>query len=208
LFAGRPSRPTTLALVDPILRFSLPAAEFHAMIDGMEMDAAGRMHAPPLQDLVRYCRCVAGAVGLLSLRVFGAEGEDARRGALALGEALQLTNILRDLSEDAARGRLYLPRELLEQHRMLATSPAQALHDPGLPRVCEALAARASTRFADAERYFGRGDRRALRPALVMMHVYRRTLDRLSARGWRQLEEPVRLARPERLWLALRYGLL
>jgi presqualene diphosphate synthase len=208
LFVGRPSRPTTLALVDPILRFSLPAAEFHAMIDGMEMDAAGRMHAPPLQDLVRYCRCVAGAVGLLSIRVFGAEGEDARRGALALGEALQLTNILRDLSEDATRGRLYLPREVLEQHRILATSPAQALHDPGLPRVCDALAARASTRFADAERYFGRGDRRALRPALVMMHVYRRTLDRLSARGWRQLEEPVHLARPERLWLALRYGLL
>jgi presqualene diphosphate synthase len=208
VFIGRPSRPTTLALTGPIARFDLPSGEFHAMIDGMEMDAAGMMHAPPMPDLVRYCRCVAGAVGLLSIRVFGASGEDARRGALALGEALQLTNILRDLAEDATRGRLYLPRELLEQQRIPGTDPTQALRDPGLPKVCEALAARARTRFAEAERHFGRADRHALRPALVMMHVYRRTLDRLSARGWRQLEDPVRLARPERLWLALRYGLL
>ncbi|HEX6113052.1 MAG TPA: presqualene diphosphate synthase HpnD [Geminicoccaceae bacterium] len=208
LFAGTPSRPTALALLDPIARFDLPAAEFHAMIDGMEMDAAGTMRAPPLRDLMRYCRCVAGAVGLLSIRVFEADGEHARRGALALAEALQLTNILRDLCEDAARGRLYLPRELLQQHRIAHTDPASALRDPGLPEVCDALAQRAKACFADAERHFKRGDRRQLRPALIMMHVYRRTLDRLIARGWRQLDDPVRLARPERLWLALRYGLL
>ena len=208
LFEGRPSRPTTLALLDPVARFDLPASEFHAMIDGMEMDANDSMRAPPMSELIRYCRCVAGAVGLLSIRVFGAHGEDVRRGALALGEALQLTNILRDLSEDATRGRLYLPRELLQQHRITATDAIEALRDPGLPKVCDAVAARARTRFADAERHFGQGDRRALRPALVMMHVYRRTLDRLIGRGWRQLEHPVRLPRPERLWLALRYGLL
>jgi squalene synthase HpnD/squalene synthase HpnC len=208
LFMGRPSRPTTLALLDPIARFDLPPGEFHAMIDGMEMDATGAMRAPPLRDLVRYCRCVAGAVGLLSIRVFGAHGEHARRGALALGEALQLTNILRDLSEDAARGRLYLPRELLQQHRVAHMDPVRALQDPGLAEVCDALAARARARFADAERDFARGDRRTLRPALIMMQIYRRTLDRLIARGWDQLDEPVRLARPERLWLAVRYGLL
>jgi phytoene synthase len=178
------------------------------MIDGMEMDAGGTMHAPPMAELVRYCRRVAGAVGLLSIRVFGGDNEEVRRGALALGEALQLTNILRDLSEDAARGRLYLPRELLERHRVVATDPLRALRDPSLPDVCDALAARAGERFAAAERHFAHGDRRTLRPALVMMHVYRRTLDRLIARGWRQLEQPVRLATPERLWLALRYGLL
>jgi squalene synthase HpnD/squalene synthase HpnC len=208
LYAGVPGRPTALALLDPVARFELPAAEFHAMIDGMEMDAAGTMRAPPLRDLIRYCRCVAGAVGLLSIRVFGADGEQVRRGALALGEALQLTNILRDLSEDAARGRLYLPRELLQQHRVGYADPAAALRDPGLAAVCDALALRAQARFADAERHFERGDRRQLRPALIMMQVYRRTLDRLIARGWRQLDDPVRLAKPERLWLALRYGLL
>jgi phytoene synthase len=208
-FAGRrPSRPTVLALTRPVARFDLPAGEFHAMIDGMEMDAAETMRAPPLAELIRYCRCVAGAVGLLSVRVFGSDGEEVRGGALALGEALQLTNILRDLSEDAARGRLYLPRELLEQHRVATTDPMRALGDPGLAGVCDALAARAQACFADAERHFSHGDRRALRPAVVMMHVYRRTLDRLIARGWRRLEDPVRLAKPERLWLALRYGLL
>ena len=208
LFAGTPSRPTAFALLDPIARFDLPAAEFHAMIDGMEMDAAGTMRAPPLRDLMRYCRCVAGAVGLLSIRVFGADGEHARCGAIALGEALQLTNILRDLSEDAARGRLYLPRELLQQHRVAYADPAGALHDPNLANVCNALALQARARFANAERHFKRADRRQLRPALIMMHVYRRTLDRLIARGWRRLDDPVRLAKPERLWLALRYGLL
>jgi phytoene synthase len=208
LFAGRPRRPTTLALMEPIARFDLPAGEFHAMIDGMEMDAVGPMRAPPIADLVRYCRCVAGAVGLLSIRVFGAEGDRTREGALALGEALQLTNILRDLSEDAARGRLYLPCELLAQHGVAGADPPSVLRDPHLPEVCDALAARAQERFAAAEADFDRRDRRALRPALVMMHLYRRTLDRLIARGWRQLEDPVRLAKPERLWLALRYGLL
>jgi presqualene diphosphate synthase len=208
LFAGRPGRPTTLALLDPVARFELPAGEFHAMIDGMEMDASERMRAPPMSELIRYCRCVAGAVGLLSIRVFGAHGEEVRRGALALGEALQLTNILRDLTEDATRGRLYLPRELLQQYRIGGADPISALRDPGLAKVCDALAARARTRFADAERHFGHGDRRPLRPALVMMHVYLRTLERLVARGWRQLEHPVRLPPPERLWLALRYGLL
>jgi len=208
LFAGRPRRPTMLALAAPVARFGLPAREFHAMIDGMEMDAAGTMCAPPMADLVRYCRCVAGAVGLLSIRVFGADGERAREGALALGEALQLTNILRDLSEDAARGRLYLPRELLEQHRIAVAEPLRVLRDPRLPKVCDALAALARERFVAAERRFEPRHRRALRPALVMMHLYRRTLDRLLARGWRHLEDPVRLAKPERLWLALRYGLL
>jgi phytoene synthase len=157
---------------------------------------------------MRYCRCVAGAVGLLSIRVFGNDGEQVRGGALALGEALQLTNILRDLSEDAARGRLYLPRELLAQRRISATEPIRALRAPGLPGVCDVLAARAQARFADAERHFAHGDRRALRPAMVMMHVYRRTLDRLIERGWHQLETPVRLAKRERLWVAVRYGLL
>jgi squalene synthase HpnD len=208
LFAGRASWPTTLALVEPIERFDLPRAEFDAMIDGMEMDAAERMQAPPLSELERYCRCVAGAVGLLSVRVFGARGDGAARGALALGEALQLTNILRDLAEDAARGRLYLPRELLEQEGIADRDPKRVLDHPALPAVCAALAERARRRFEEADRRFTGGNRRPMRPALVMMQVYRRTLERLIARGWQRLDQPVRLAKPERLWLALRYGLL
>jgi phytoene/squalene synthetase len=174
----------------------------------MEMDAGERMRAPPLADLERYCRCVAGAVGLLSVRVFGAFGPEPDRGALALGEALQLTNILRDLVEDAARGRLYLPRELLDRQGIAGRDPGRVLDHPALPAVCARLAERARARFEEADRRFAGSDRRRMRPALVMMQVYRRTLERLVARGWQRLDQPVRLAKPERLWLALRYGLI
>jgi presqualene diphosphate synthase len=208
LFAGRPGRPTTCALALPVARYDLPRAEFEAMIDGMEMDAAERMHGPSFEELERYCRCVAGAVGLLSIRVFGPHRVSLDEGALALGEALQLTNILRDLTEDAARGRLYLPQELLERQGIGARDPVRVLLHPALPEVCGALAGRARQRFAEAERLLARGERRQLRPALVMMQVYRRTLERLVARGWQRLDQPVRLAPPERLWLALRHGLL
>ena len=208
LFAGHPSWPTTLALVEPVRRFDLPKAEFDAMIDGMQMDAGERMRAPDLAELERYCRCVAGAVGLLSVRVFGALGRDPERGALALGEALQLTNILRDLVEDAERGRLYLPRELLDRQAIAERDPTRVLDHPALPAVCAELAERARQRFDEADRRFAGSDRRRMRPALVMMQVYWRTLERLVARGWQRLDQPVRLAKPERLWLALRYGLL
>ncbi len=207
LFAGRPSWTTTVALAAPIERFALPKTEFDAMIDGMEMDAAERMRAPSMAELEHYCRCVAGAVGRLSVRVFGAFGPDIDRGALALGEAFQLTNILRDLSEDAARGRLYLPRELLERHGITSDEPSVVLADPALPGVCGALAQLAAQRFLESERLFTGTARRQLRPALLMKQIYRRTLARLLERGWQRLDEPVRIPKAERLWLALRYGL-
>jgi presqualene diphosphate synthase len=208
LYAGRPHHQTTRALLEPIERFRLPRAEFEAMIEGMEMDAEERMRAPALADLERYCRCVAGAVGMLSVRVFGARGPGTDAGAVTLGEALQLTNILRDLKEDAARGRLYLPRELLAAEGIEGSDPARVLAHPALPRVCDALAARARDDFGRAERWLAGARRSTVRPALVMMHVYRRTLDRVLARGWRDLGRPVRVSPALRLWLAIRHGVL
>jgi len=207
LYAGRPSRPTSLALAAPIERFDLPRAELDAMIDGMEMDAEA-MRAPPMATLERYCRCVAGAVGVLSVRVFGAQASDRAAGAVALGDALQLTNILRDLAEDASFGRLYLPRELLDRHGIGGDDPARVLRDPGLPAVCRELAARAAERFDAADRWLAREERRLVRPALIMRGVYRRTLERLVAGDWRQLDPPIRLGRAERLWVVIRHGLL
>ena len=207
LYAGRPSRPTSLALAAPIERFELPRAEFDAMIDGMEMDATA-MRAPPMAMLERYCRCVAGAVGMLSVRVFGARAPDRDAGAVALGDALQLTNILRDLAEDASFGRLYLPRELLDRHGITSDDPAHVLRDPALPAVCRELAGRAAARFDAADRWLAREDRRKVRPALIMRGVYRRTLERLIAKDWQQLDPPVRLGKAERLWIAIRHGLL
>ena len=206
LFAGRPARATSIALLEPIARFDLPKAEFQLMIDGMAMDAREAVPAPSMSELERYCRAVAGTVGLLSMSVFGQRGRDLDRGALALAEALQLTNILRDLHEDAGRDRLYLPRELLGQYGMAKELPEAVVRHPDLKGVCRALASRADKAFALADRLLARGDRRALRPALIMMHVYRRLLDRLIARDWRHPEKRVRLGKLERLRIAIRHG--
>ena len=121
LYAGAPTRPTTRALLRPVAAYGLLREDFLAVIDGMEMDALRDIRAPSLAELELYCARVAGAVGLLSVRAFGDRSETARKLALAEGKALQLTNILRDLAEDAGRGRLYLPRELLEKHGIAAS---------------------------------------------------------------------------------------
>jgi phytoene synthase len=161
-----------------------------------------------MAKLERYCRCVAGAVGVLSIRVFGARSPDRDAGAIALGDALQLTNVLRDLAEDASFGRLYLPRELLLRHGIATDDPADVLRDPALPAVCRELAARAAQRFDAADRWLAQEDRRDVRPALIMRGVYRRTLERLIVQDWQQLDPPVRLGKAERLWVAIRQGLL
>jgi phytoene synthase len=208
LFAGAPTSPTSLALLGPVRRFDLPKAEFLLMIDGMEMDATEPIQAPPLAFLERYCRAVAGTVGLLSMTVFGQHGRELDRGALALAEALQLTNILRDLKEDAVRDRLYLPAELLTQYGLGGMPPAAVLADPNLKGVCRALASRAGKCFALAERQLARGERNKLRPALIMMASYRRLLERLVKRDWADLERKVKLSKLERLWLGIRHGWL
>ncbi len=177
------------------------------MIEGMTMDALEQMRAPPMARLQRYCRCVAGTVGLLSMSVFEQRGGKLDRGALALAEALQLTNILRDLAEDAARGRLYLPRELLDQYGLDGEDPARLLADPRLAGVCRALAARAERCFEQAQRLLATGDRKRLKPALLMMAVYRLTLTRLIERGWQRFDRPLRIGKLERLWLGLRHSL-
>lgn len=208
VFAGDPRTMTGRALTQPVRNFALAREDFLAVIDGVAMDAREEMRAPALADLKLYMSRVAGAVGLLSIRAFGDARPRARDLALALGEALQLTNILRDLREDAARGRLYLPRELLDKYGIAAREPAEVLAHPNLPPLCEEIAGMARAKFADAEAALGDCDRRKLRPAVIMMTIYRRLLDKLVRRGWRRLDERVEVAKPEKLWIALRHGLL
>ncbi|NBC31569.1 MAG: presqualene diphosphate synthase HpnD [Alphaproteobacteria bacterium] len=207
LYAGRPTRLTARALAGPVRDYALPKAEFLAVIEGMEMDAREAMCAPPPDALRHYCRCVAGAVGLLSIRVFGARGEEGEAFALALGEALQLTNILRDLDEDAARGRLYLPADVLAAHGLDGAAPPAVLAHPALDPVCRTVAGRARARFAEADRLLALSDRRVLRPALLMMGIYERILDRLLERGWQPPRAGLRLSKAEKLWAAFRHGL-
>lgn len=196
LYAGQPpGDPIAQALLPAIRRFDLPKAEFLAVIAGMEMDLDGHSVAPAMAGLQLYCRRVAGAVGLLSVRCFGADEPEAEELAVVLGEALQLTNILRDLGEDAAAGRLYLPAELLERHGIAARQPDAVLDDPRLPAVCHELAALARRRYAEARSLFARCDRRRLRPVTLMIASYEPLLDRLEATGWREPRRRVSLPR-------------
>jgi phytoene synthase len=208
LYQGRPSRPTSRALMDPVSAFALPKEEFVAVIDGMEMDAREEMLAPSWEDFRLYCRRVAGAVGALSIHVFGDERAAARELAVVEGEALQFTNVLRDVAEDARIGRLYLPRNLLEAEGIATRDPGEVLAHPALARVCAKLAEEARARFATARKLIGRCDRRRLKPAIIMLEVYSRLLDRLEARGWERLGDPVKVPRRQKLWILLRHGLL
>ncbi len=208
LYAGHPRHLVTRALRDPVTRFRLQRENFHAVIDGMEMDAAQDIRAPDLATLDLYCARVASAVGHLSVHVFGDASPDAHAVADALGRALQLTNILRDLDEDATRGRLYLPREILDRHGIRSAEPLEVLRHPALPAACRDLAAIACGHFADANRAMARCSRRAMRPAAVMAAFYRALLDALLRSGWRDPGKRVSLSKAQKLWLVLRHGLL
>ena len=208
--ASAPASPLASAIAD----FDLERAAFIAIIDGMEMDAKGPIIAPTMAELETYCSRVASAVGLLCVRIFGDDSEDGRAVAASLGLALQLTNILRDIREDAHMGRLYLPLELLEAHGIAPHDPLAVMHHPNLPAVCRALAERAGQEFSLAQAAISRCSSRTVRPAIVMMKVYHRTLHQLRRRDWRDVAtyQPSRfsraLDRAGKLLIALRYGLV
>ncbi len=208
LYAGRPTHPVARALNPAVTRFKLRREDFHAVINGMEMDAALDIRAPDLATLDLYCARVASAVGHLSVHIFGDTGRDAHAVADALGRALQLTNILRDLDEDAARGRLYLPHEILDRHGIRTQEPSLVLRHPALPAACRELAAIAERHFAAAGEAMARSSRRAMRPAAVMAAFYRALLDALLRAGWRDPSLRVSLSKPQKLWLVLRHGVL
>jgi phytoene synthase len=208
VYAGQPRQLIARALEAPVSRFALRKRDFHDIIDGMEMDAGEAIRAPDFASLDLYCARVAGAVGHLSVHVFGDPGEAAHEVADALGRALQLTNILRDLAEDAQRGRLYLPRELLDRHGIRSDDPGAVLRHPALPSVCRDLAEIAIGHFAAADAAMARSSRRAMRPAAVMGAFYRAMLDALVEAGWRDPATRVSLSKGRKLWLVLRHGLI
>lgn len=208
---GAPGSSLGAALKGAIERYGLPRGELEALIDGMAMDIPGTtgvgMRAPALPTLRLYCRRVAGAVGMLAIRVFDRADASTEAFALALGEALQLTNILRDLAEDAQLGRLYLPRELLDEADIGTSDPDAVLAHPNLPKACEALADLAEARFAEARQAIGRCRRGSLWAAVAMMVLYHRLLVRLRARGWRDLNQRVRVGKRECALVAVRCAL-
>jgi len=183
-------------------RHDLPREEFDLILEGMRMDADGII-APEAAELDRYVRCVAGAVGILAMRVFGAwRGERSRRFALALAKGMQLTNILRDVEEDGRMGRLYLPRPILEAAGVPA-DPALAFAHPRLPEARRLLGLAARSQFRRA-RALARGHAWArMLPAYLMMGPYEALLGRMEAdwtrppprrAGWRKAADGVACA--------------
>jgi phytoene synthase len=208
LYEGRASLPIAVALEEPLREFGFREADFLAVIDGMEMDARADIRAPSLAELDLYCDRVASATGRLSVCAFGVPDARGVRLAERLGRALQLTNILRDVAEDAGRGRLYLPRELLDRHGIAVDDPAAVLGHPALPAVCRDLAAIARDHFDGAAAALAECPRDKVRPAATMHALYGRLLDRLVAADWADPNEVVSVPTPTKLWLALRHGLL
>ncbi len=208
LYDGRPRHLMARALSGPVRSYRLRREDFVAILAGMEMDARGDIRAPDLATLDLYCARVASAVGHLSVHIFGDSSDPAHAVAELLGRALQLTNILRDLAEDAARRRLYLPREILERHGMRSTEPAAVLRHPALPAACRDVATIAESHFREAARAMEQCSRRAMRPAAVMAALYRAILSSLQRSGWRNPTERVSVPTSLKLWLVLRHGLL
>jgi squalene synthase HpnD len=202
-FAGDADDAITRVLRASATQYQLREADFIGIIDGMEMDAGEPIVAPPLPVLDLYCDRVASAVGRLSVCVFGDSSAAAQDVAYALGRALQLTNILRDVREDAQRGRLYLPYEYLVEEYVPVT-PLGALGSPQLPIVCGKLADLADRYFTQAETAMRRCPRRAMRPAKLMAASYRPLLDILRAGNFTYSERRASLPKYKKLLLAAR----
>jgi presqualene diphosphate synthase len=207
LYQGRP--PARLQdYVASVRTFDLGREDFLAVVDGMEMDVPQDIRAPDMATLDLYCDRVASAVGRLSVRVFGLARDDGILLAHHLGRALQLTNILRDIDEDAAIGRLYLPKERLMQAGITSTEPLEVISDPALPKVCAPLVARARMHFEKAGEVMARNPRRVVRAPKIMSKYYGAILELLVARGFASPRRPVRLNKMARIAIVLRYALI
>src|ERR1700733_6122224 len=185
LYQGRTDGPVTRVLAAAVPKFQLQAADFIAVIDGMQTDAETVVVAPDMATLDLYCDRVASAVGRLSVRAFGDASAAADRVAHALGRALQLTNILRDIKEDSDRGRIYLPAKYLQDANVPA-DPVAILMAPGLPTVCNRLTVLAHGYFQQAWTAMDRCDRVAMKPARLMGATYDAILLALEKRGWQR----------------------
>ncbi len=207
LFAGR-TPPHLASLDEAVRRYGLRLQEFDAIIDGMAMDAARDIRAPDWGTLDLYCDRVASAVGRLSVRIFGLAAEPGEALAHHLGRALQLTNILRDVDEDAAIGRLYLPREALAAAAVTTDEPLAAAADPKLAVACAEVAARARWHFDQTQPIMATAPRATVRAPRLMAVAYRSILDRMVAEGFAPPRRRAKASRLRILGAFLRYGVL
>jgi 15-cis-phytoene synthase len=200
---GKPETPQGQRLQPFIKRFGLPRDAFEDVIDGVAMDLDHRRYQT-FDDLLEYCRRVASAVGMICIRIFGCQDERSREYALQLGVALQLTNILRDIKDDLARGRVYLPLEDLSAHECTVEHLAAGRVTEPVRRLLEFECRRARDFYRRAVDVRPERDRKRLVAAEIMRAVYFETLETIERRGYDVFSERVRIRRPRQALIALR----
>ena len=205
-FAGRPPR-HLVALEREIRAFNLQRDDFHAMIDGMAMDAAEDICAPDEPTLDLFCDREASAAGRLSVRIFGIPEAEGITLSHYLGRALQLTNILRDVDEDAAVGRLYLPREYLQDAGITALDPKAIVASPCIDGVCRRVALMAHHHYDQARAILDARPGGRLRTPRLMGAVYSEILAASEAAGFAAPRRRVSLPKSRLLMLAIRQGI-
>ena len=215
VFEGRePQTAQGRALQPLIARFNLPRSAFEALVEGIEMDLGDRRYET-FADLYEYCIRVASAVGLMCVEIFGYEDPRARQYAVDLGVALQLTNILRDVPEDLARGRVYIPKEDLRRFAVTEADLAREAADAGRGVQSEAVLALLRYQADRAREYYGRAaaslppaDARRLVAARIMGAIYFAILERIEREHYDVFSRVIRIPRPRRALIALRTWLL
>lgn len=201
LFDGTPQHPVTRALAAPIRRYNLPREHFQEIIDGMEMDLDYHAY-PTFKELKLYCHRVAGIVGMMSAEIFGYRDRRTLNYAQHLGTAFQLTNILRDVREDARRGRLYIPLDELARHGVSAEEIMGAHSNERIRALFGFQARRALQYYRRAFELLPEADRYAQRAGLAMAAIYLATLREIEADGYHVLERRISLTPLRKLWLA------
>jgi presqualene diphosphate synthase len=207
LYQGHPPA-SVQAYVPAVTTFGLKREDFLAVIDGMEMDIPADIRAPDAATLDLYCDRVASAVGRLSVKVFGIPSPDGEALAHHLGRALQLSNILRDIDEDAGIGRLYLPREALVAAGITSTDPLEVAAHPAVPKACVPLIAQAQAHFREADAIMARHPRRIVKAPRIMSKYYHAILNRLISRGFSAPRAPVRLGKAAKIFILARYAFI
>ncbi len=206
MFAGTPQHPVTSALRPHLGVFGLPRAHFEAILDGMAMDLE-HVRYPDFATLRQYCHRVAGVVGLMAAEIFGVSDPRTRDYAQELGLALQLTNIIRDVGEDARRGRIYLPHDELERYGVTASDILRGRRSTAFETLMRFQAERARTCYERAEATLPAVDRRAQRPGLIMAALYRTLLAEIERDGFQVLDRRTSLTPLRKLWIAWRTAL-
>ncbi|HZX27097.1 MAG TPA: presqualene diphosphate synthase HpnD [Telluria sp.] len=201
MYAGSPTHPVTQALAPHLAAYGLKEEHLQAIVDGMEMDLDQTRYLD-FANLEKYCWHVAGAVGILSASIFGVTQPQTLKYAEKLGLAFQLTNIIRDVGEDARKGRIYLPVNELQQFDVKAADLLNARHSEKFELLMRFQTERAERYYEEAYALLPRADRRAQRPGLMMAAIYRTLLDEIARDGFHVLNQKISLTPLRKLWLA------